>query len=1635
MSSNFTPIEPLTLRPRSSRAGARNPVLPWDADLTERQELMVSGAPQEVLQRFDERQTYNRLQEQADAFGMPNDGELSPGLLSSAFNTLDYGRANVFNFIRELAEEGSFDYQRFRQRVDDREAFRDLDWATPDKDASLFTRGAAALGRLAGDTVLDPWFYATLGASVLGRRLGAQAVAAHAAKQNAGRSIAGDALEDASIEVLRQNARRLSKEQIAQRLGTNAVDAAPFPGTTVGANMDSLLNLAQQQNLLRELAEEGLRAGMSQAYATGSARGLRQFLTGEAATTRFTSRLNPYSGGRNASGLSGEVGRQVQRQLPGEFRGGFGFRVPLSRWTVRDNVSGRRLPVKVTIAGPRAAKLLGLDFFMDIGNAGRLAMRNSAVGRQLNGLSGVSGKFYGEMIQHAHASLYMGVKGADQAAEPLGRVFSQFRGSDKSIDEARKFDRSMDQTLNTALNEIGYAWTAGATRNNVDGAAVRRRYNEFLADRAQLNSYGQTGLRNSRGQFATNETIDTVDGLAYVAALRTQDLENNIYESAVQILGQERAIGFINDFAPRILAGDERIRKQVLASAARRTGQKYDPRKPRTLWVKRWVEDPETGEWVPGEWLNSQEVNIVAGRRVFEDDPYEASIAYFEGMRSLLRNERLVKALENNGVASRIGVVTEMGIDETKAAQQVGRALNQAQRDIDDLQGVAGAPAAEVRGVLSRFIDPADLPSGRVTWTRTSDTVLEASDGARVVQNSDGTWNAQNPDGSIVNPWSDPARVRAAIPEPDEVFREVDAAEFVAAISRARKRYYMQRQPDGSEVKRRIGETVYQYSADEYLGMRLFLTADGQAGFALKPQESGVTDFVSAFNSSKKVRGRGDKIVQKGLREGADVLDAFDEFDLLPRLYRRGGFVETERVPWDPAYRQRGWRGGEPDVVYMRWDPEVAAEQYGLGIGFGDVNSAKRALSEGLKDERAAARINSLEDLRQEQIRQISLDKNKLESLLEEGLYLPEGRQISEFFNDTLELVGRYLDDVLPEDIGRRVTVDKYRKLVESEGLVSLSSPGLNQRLASAIEESGIFGPDVLRQTLLKAYKAQGNPEGYQRWISDVWQPLYQTMKLYMTSARGPGYIARNVIGGMWNAWLYDVRPEHFRRAAVLLQLRHSARRQAERSLGADAYPAALARESADNFKEAVRRKFGSESSEIIDAVDAFDASVLGFGSRAARTRGVQEPENMDGVARSNRAILAAQNNPWVRFWGGQAEASEDFLRLGTFLKGVDEFGLQDGGRAAGLGVKATQFDYGDLTSTERGIKNLWTFYTFTRFSVPLNFRGLFFEPEKINRLFRSNEELREMFGDPEAEEEFNLARWTKDRFSWVSKWSTSEGYPIVVGIESPLMDLNKIFLMPDVKDGLKPNRWVNWSEVINQANPILTQAADTLTGVDSFTRGQRDRTVESPGWADWVGGRAVGLSRTTPDGEAVSPSWAIRAAESLIPPLGLATRLAPGTLGNERQQVRRNTSWLSALAAAPVATLDPWQEASELRARQGRINRDLERNVPNLSMRRSYVNALLDRGATPDTVRETFSPVDRDIFALDTTRAISELEFAQWIQAMRDYGFDEQQIASQYWRQFGGRGFVPDSDYRPRGASGVGVRAGNPLSEWYFPR
>ncbi len=150
-----------------------------------------------------------------------------------------------------------------------------------------------------------------------------------------------------------------------------------------------------------------------------------------------------------------------------------------------------------------------------------------------------------------------------------------------------------------------------------------------------------------------------------------------------------------------------------------------------------------------------------------------------------------------------------------------------------------------------------------------------------------------------------------------------------------------------------FGAAVYVYDEADYAGMRLFVSADGNTGFALKGD-----DIVSVFSFGAAPKGSVHGIMQLAVQEGGRRLDAFDT--VLPDLYAVHGFRIAARMKWNDDYAPAGWdkktfskyNKGEPDVVFMAYDSAYyGAPKNSDGVTTDSWDEAAAAQQKAISDE------------------------------------------------------------------------------------------------------------------------------------------------------------------------------------------------------------------------------------------------------------------------------------------------------------------------------------------------------------------------------------------------------------------------------------------------------------------------------------------------------------------------------------------------------------------------------------------------------------------------------------------------------------------------------------------------------------
>lgn len=799
--------------------------------------------------------------------------------------------------------------------------------------------------------------------------------------------------------------------------------------------------------------------------------------------------------------------------------------------------------------------------------------------------------------------------------------------------------------------------------------------------------------------------------------------------------------------------------------------------------------------------------------------------------------------------------------------------------------------------------------------------------------------------------------------------------------------------PDGAHVQRGLREAPPEPRLDDFLG-----EAPAQPGLG-RAERDRMRRRLEA-----EARGEWDEALRGARREGAPVPEGIVES--APRSVRdraeqarRGALAPAERAARrdtrDAArglQRQtrelegaelRAQRAEAELVEIQREIDRIATDRTQLAeltervMGLEDPNERFEALDtlvDGLLDfherayDRYGAEIGRTVDASREALKEARREtRQRIRTISREAERARAGRT-------ELDEVGQhYLEVGLHQIGGPRVTGPRAGRSPED--------------LVMPPELDISFAPEVMRDSIEKYFRASrpGTSEHFATFLDGVYRPYFQLFKATATIMRGPGYVTRNTIGGIWNNYLRDVTARDHRLSARIMLGRRRAWSDAmdefaEQMARQQGRPVAEVRKNLPPERVAARteqlleqrlggtkvgdtdlyqihramqmEEVGWTDNRIFESIHGMlrrqlDHETAQFWQADPRQpfQAIDPPPQMfrhldeSELNIVQRGANRVVNNWWADMSKDWARQSEDFIRGAAFIRGVQEYGLNDGGRTAALLSRALHFDYQDLSHFEdtwmRG--TLIPFYVWSRHNVPLQARALFKDPGKMHRLGLARDEMEALMGD----DEFDMTpEWMQERLGFATRYRFG-GSPIIVGMETPAYDLNqflKVGRPGEAGRGMMRH-------LMSQVSPVFQLPVEQMLGVSTFTGAAfNPRGTEAPLWYRAIPGLPT---REDEQGTVRGHAPTISAVRDAIPPLGQIERIAPTT---DQYRERWPTSLVSTLAAWPTATFTPRQQAGELRARSDRLD-----SAATWAADQAVVDEareLLEQGLPPEQVR-----------------------------------------------------------------------------------
>ena len=323
-------------------------------------------------------------------------------------------------------------------------------------------------------------------------------------------------------------------------------------------------------------------------------------------------------------------------------------------------------------------------------------------------------------------------------------------------------------------------------------------------------------------------------------------------------------------------------------------------------------------------------------------------------------------------------------------------------------------------------------------------------------------------------------------------------------------------------------------------------------------------------------------------------------------------------------------------------------------------------------------------------------------------------------------------------------------------------------------------------------------------------------------------------------------------------------------------------------------------------------------------------------------------------------QRAEQFARTSAIATGLRKFGKDEGGvKSSILLMKASQFDYSDLTDFERTImRRVMPFWTWSKNNVPAQVRVLFNDPLRFERNFQFYEAISNMFADdsgnaivvPDYVTEMSGFLLDEDIRNNLMQSENSPGwlkemlkYPIGVPTAqfSPITELERLTAglpllgTPSAGESFLDN------ETIRQAasgNPLLKVIIQGYFTNKSLYTGREYRDVPAPGWLtglnDIIGKASgnenvLGIKIDNKTGEQVVSGNLVDQMRTLIPlmapfdaqAIGIIDSIIESRTGKESNlstqlDQKTYTSLLNSLAGISLVSINPDVEQGTLKSR-----------------------------------------------------------------------------------------------------------------------
>jgi hypothetical protein len=552
-----------------------------------------------------------------------------------------------------------------------------------------------------------------------------------------------------------------------------------------------------------------------------------------------------------------------------------------------------------------------------------------------------------------------------------------------------------------------------------------------------------------------------------------------------------------------------------------------------------------------------------------------------------------------------------------------------------------------------------------------------------------------------------------------------------------------------------------------------------------------------------------------------------------------------------------------------------------------------------------------------------------------------------------------------------------------SQAAQKLLDEGGFSRLNVTSATENLFANSSVTEFMAKIYQAENKTDEFEKIISDYLDPITALWKTAVTVGRGPGYVATNIIGGMWMNYLGNVSIKNVKLAGEVLLKINNNLRKIEKENPLRPYDVNLKEAEKAVQAELGKIKIGDKTLfELIQefySMGGFYATETQFTLERVAQGGIEVPlqayKRTGALQRSystepqskteekyREFINFLLTNRFQSSLNNMSQSSEIFLRLSAFLDGYEKYGDL---YAAMANVNLLHFDYQDLSSAEEWVRRFVPFYTWSRNNVPAQIRALVMQPGKLQRAFYANEEFQNAYGVDDDYSWLNqvLPEYVEISDGFASRFEFGDNN-IGFYLKLPYEDVNRMF---QIKGGVPLPRGRELANMLG----LFTTPIEIASGVDLSTGAPFSEygAPVSPAYnlLKFLPGTDV---YTDAQGQTRMNAGVAKALQDFIPQLSVAESVVSGAtaipqlagvnvpeglVGKSRQE-RALTDLLNVTGVAPIfgvsaVTLTPQTLSGAVRGRVERQRGGITKLASSGKYDTDFIRERLRAGMDPDDI------------------------------------------------------------------------------------